>query len=199
MIISPPFLRNRTASQSDADWVEAMMPVNSRREYPLNAPESWHGGIHISHTDAGTTPEKVRAIADGTIVSFRKPSPPEKRDQFPLKYASLRGTDDGYVLLKHETEIGSGEDGKVVFYSLYMHLKFLEAAIKTDARIYRKDPLGSSGMTDGQNEFHFQVFCDDDNISKLTGRKTKELDISKDGRTDAVYGDIHFYLPAGTT
>ncbi|MEI9861711.1 M23 family metallopeptidase [Enterobacter bugandensis] len=199
MIISPPFLRNRTASQSDADWVEAMMPVNSRREYPLNAPESWHGGIHISHTDAGTTPEKVRAIADGTVVSFRKPSPPEKRDQFPLKYASLRGTDDGYVLLKHETEIGSGEDGKVVFYSLYMHLKFLEAAIKTDARIYRKDPLGSSGMTDGQNEFHFQVFCDDNNISKLTGRKTKELDISKDGRTDAVYGDIHFYLPAGTT
>jgi predicted chitinase len=199
MIISPPFLRDKDATQSDADWIEAMMPVNARRGYPLNASESWHGGIHISHTDAGITPEKVRAIADGTVVSFRKPSPPEKRDQFPLKYAPVRGTDDGYVLLKHETEIGSGEDGKVVFYSLYMHLKFLEAEIKADAKIYRKDPLGSSGMTDGQNEFHLQVFCDDDTISKLTGRKTKELDISKDGRTDAVYGDIHFYLPAGTT
>ncbi|MHA2899270.1 M23 family peptidase [Enterobacter sp. H2G27] len=199
MIISPPFLRDKEATQSEADWIEAMMPVNARRGYPLNASESWHGGIHISHTDTGTMPEKVRAIADGTVVSFRKPSPPEKRDQFPLKYAPVRGTDDGYVLLKHETEIGSGEDGKVVFYSLYMHLKFLEAEIKADAKIYRKDPLGSSGMTDGQNEFHFQVFCDDDNISKLTGRKTKELDISKDGRTDAVYGDIHFYLPAGTT
>lgn len=199
MIISPPFLRDRDATQSDSDWVEAMMPVNSRRGYPLNASESWHGGIHISHTDTGTTPEKVRAIADGTVVSFRKPSPPEKRDQFPLKYAPVRGTDDGYILLKHETEIGSGDDGKVVFYSLYMHLKFLEAGIKADARIYRKDPIGSCGMTDGQNEFHFQIFCDDDNISKLTGRKTEELDISKDGRTDAVYGDIHFYLPAGTT
>ncbi|MBM7344042.1 hypothetical protein [Pantoea coffeiphila] len=199
MIISPPFLRDIDATQSDADWIEAMMPVNSRRGYPLNASESWHGGIHISHTDAGTTPEKVRAIADGTVVSFRKPSPPEKRDQFPLKYAPVRGTDDGYVLLKHETEIGSGEDGKVVFYSLYMHLKFLESGIKADARIYRKDPLGSSGMCDGRNEFHFQVFCDDDNIRKLTGRKTQELDISTDGRTDAVYGDIHFYLPAGTT
>ncbi len=198
MIISPPFLRDKDATQSDADWVEAMMPVNSRRGYPLNASESWHGGIHISHTDAGTTPEKVRAIADGTVVSFRKPSPPDKRDQFPLKYAPNRGTDDGYVLLKHETEIGYGEDGKVVFYSLYMHLKFLETEIKADAKIYRKDPLGSSGMTDGQNEFHFQIFCDDDNIKKLTGRKTKELDVSKDGRTDAVYGDIHFYLPAGT-
>lgn len=198
MIISPPFLRDKDATQSDADWIEAMMPVNARRGYPLNASESWHGGIHISHTDAGITPEKVRAIADGTVVSFRNPSPPEKRDQFPLKYAPIRGTDDGYVLLKHETEIGSGEDGKVVFYSLYMHLKFLEAEIKADAKIYRKDPLGSSGMTDGQNEFHFQIFCDEANISKLAGRKTKELDISKDGRTDAVYGDIHFYLPAGT-
>ncbi len=199
MIISPPFLRDKDATQSDADWVEAMMPVNARRGYPINASESWHGGIHISHTDAGTSSEKVRAVADGTVVSFRKPSPPWKRDQFPLKYAPIRGTDDGYVLLKHETEIGSGEDGKVVFYSLYMHLKFLEAEIKADAGIYRKDPLGSSGMTDGQNEFHFQIFCDDNNVSKLTGRKTKELDISKDGRTDAVYGDIHFYLPAGTT
>ncbi|CZU84086.1 M23 family metallopeptidase [Enterobacter cloacae] len=198
MIISPPFLRDKDVTQSDADWIEAMMPVNARRGYPLNASESWHGGILISHTDTGTVPEKVRAIADGTVVSFRKPSPPEKRDQFPLKYAPVRGTDDGYVLLKHETEIGSGEDGRVVFYSLYMHLKFLETEIKADAKIYRKDPLGSSGMTDGQNEFHFQIFCDDANISKLTGRKTKELDISKDGRTDAVYGDIHFYIPTGT-
>ncbi len=198
MIISPPFLRDKDANQSDADWIESMMPVNARRGYPLNASGSWHGGIHISHTDSGTTPEKMRAIADGTVVSFRTPSPPEKRDQFPLKYAPIRGTADGYILLKHETEIGSGEDGKVIFYSLYMHLKFLEAEIKADVKVYRKDPLGSSGMTDGQNEFHFQIFCDDDNISKLTGRKTKELDISKDGRTDAVYGDIHFYLPAGT-
>ncbi|HGE6969501.1 TPA: M23 family peptidase, partial [Enterobacter kobei] len=53
MIISPPFLREKDASQSDTDWVEAMMPVNPRRGYPLNASESWHGGIHISHTDTG--------------------------------------------------------------------------------------------------------------------------------------------------
>ncbi len=30
MIISPPFLSDRDATQSDADWVEAMIPVNSR-------------------------------------------------------------------------------------------------------------------------------------------------------------------------
>lgn len=198
MIISPPFLRNRDAALSDAGWVDAMMPVSSSRGYPLNASDSWHGGIHISHTDSGTVPNKVRAIADGTVESFRIPSKPWKRDQFPLKYSPIRGTDDGYVLLKHETEIGSGEDGKVVFYSLYMHLKHLEAEIKTGAKIYRKSPLGSSGMTDGKNEFHFQIFCDESNISKLVGRTTGKLDINENGRTDIIYGDIHFYLPAGT-
>ncbi|MDT8891168.1 M23 family peptidase [Enterobacter cloacae] len=194
MIISPPFLRNRTASQTDADWTGAMMPVNTDQGFPLNGAESWHGGVHITHTDEGNSPEKIRAIADGVVVSFRQPS--SSKDAEPLNY--LGPTDDGYVLLKHETEIGSGEDGKVVFFSLYMHMKFLEAEIKQDAKIYRKAPLGSSGMCSGQNEFHFQIFCDDDNISKLAGRTTRELDVSKDGRTDAVYGDIHFYLPAGT-
>ncbi|WP_431648723.1 M23 family peptidase [Enterobacter hormaechei] len=194
MIISPPFLRNRTASQSDADWTGAMMPVNPDQGFPLNGAESWHGGVHITHTDEGMPNEKIRAIADGVVVSFRQPSP--SKDAEPLNY--LGPTDDGYVLLKHETETGSGDDGKVVFYSLCMHMKFLEAEIKQDAKIYRKAPLGSSGTCSGRNEFHFQIFCDDNNISKLTGRTTRELDVSKDGRTDAVYGDIHFYLPAGT-
>lgn len=194
MIISPPFLRNRVASQSDADWTGAMMPVNSVQGFPLNGAKSWHGGVHITHTDSGTPNEKIRAIADGVVVSFRQPS--SSKDAEPLNY--LGATDDGYVLLKHETETGSGEDAKIVFYSLCMHMKFLEAEIKQDAKIYRKAPLGSSGMCNGQNEFHFQVFCDDDNISKLTGRTARELDVSKDGRTDAVYGDIHFYLPIGT-
>ncbi|MCK7235274.1 M23 family metallopeptidase [Enterobacter bugandensis] len=195
MIISPPFLRNRTSSQSDADWTGAMMPVNTDQGFPLNGAQSWHGGVHITHTDSGTPPEKIRAIADGVVVSFRQPS--SSKDAEPLNY--LGPTDDGFVLLKHETETGSGDNGKVVFYSLCMHMKFLEAEIKQDAKIYRKAPLGSSGSCSGRNEFHFQIFCDDNNISKLTGRTTRELDVSKDGRTDAVYGDIHFYLPAGTT
>ncbi|EPR9733771.1 peptidase M23 [Enterobacter bugandensis] len=195
MIISPPFLRNRTASQTDADWTGAMMPVNTDQGFPLNRAQSWHGGIHITRTDSGTPPEKIRAIADGVVVSFRQPS--SSKDAEPLNY--LGPTDDGFVLLKHETETGSGDNGKVVFYSLCMHMKFLEAEIKQDAKIYRKAPLGSSGSCSGRNEFHFQIFCDDNNISKLTGRTTRELDVSKDGRTDAVYGDIHFYLPAGTT
>ena len=59
MIISPPFLRNRAASQSDADWTGAMMPVNTDMGFPLNGAESWHGG-HITHTDKGNPNEKIR-------------------------------------------------------------------------------------------------------------------------------------------
>ncbi len=142
----------------------------------------------------------MRAIADGTVISLRKSS--DKRDLAPFNInadkPNTKGSNDGYVLIKHETEIGSGDEGKVAFYSLYMHLKSLAETVKAGDKVYRKDPLGLPGMVDGVNAFHFQIFCDDDNISKLTGRKTGELDISKNGRTDAVYGDIHFYLPPQT-
>ncbi|NWA63826.1 M23 family peptidase [Pantoea sp. B9002] len=196
MIISPPILKAKSATETDAAWISRVMASDVHRSFPVSAAGSWHGGIHIKHTDNSSSPEKVRAIADGKVVSFRTPANDEAKCAEPL---NLNGaTDNGYVLLKHETEIGSGENGKVVFYSLYMHLKSLNAAIKSDALIYRKDALGTAGMVDGENAFHFQIFCDDDNIEKLTGRKTQKLDITRDGRTDAVYGDIHFVLPVGT-
>lgn len=195
MIISPPFLRDHTDNETDADWVNRMMPADPQRGFPISATRAWHGGIHIKHTDLGGNPEMVRAIADGTLVSLRKPSL-EKRDILPLNYNGP--TDCGYILLKHETEIGSGEGGKVVFYSLYMHLKSINSSISPGKTMYRKDPLGTIGMVDGQNAIHFQVFCDDANIKKLAGRTTPELDLSEDGRIDIVYGDIHFYLPSGT-
>ncbi|XES82999.1 M23 family peptidase [Franconibacter pulveris] len=197
MIISPPFIREQNASDSDYAWVNSMLPIDARRSFPLNAHGSWHGGVHVTHTDATSRPEMLRAIADGVVVSFRKPSALEKRDAFPLNYNGK--TDDGYVLLKHETAIGSGDSGSIVFYSLYMHLQNrLDPAIVEGAKIWRKDVIGQSGMVDGANAFHFQVFCDDENMMKLTGRTTPGLNIAADGRTDTVYGDIHFYLPAGT-
>lgn len=195
MIISPPFVRPRNAGESDPSWVNRMMPVDSRRGFPLNAYASWHGGMHVTHTDTTRQPEMVRAIADGEVVSFRAPCSTDHRDAFPLNYNGR--TDDGYVLLKHETDIG--ENCSVVYYSLYMHLRDrLDPAIRDGARIWRKDCIGQSGMVDDTNAFHFQVFCDDENMLKLTGRTTTELDITCDGRTDTLYGDIHFYLPPGT-
>ncbi|WP_312829734.1 M23 family metallopeptidase, partial [Pantoea anthophila] len=178
MIISPPLLKAKDAHETDTAWIERVMTVVDRREYPVNGYGSWHGGIHIRQTDEGRPAESVRAIADGTVVSLRKSS--DKRDIAPLNLNAgkpdVKGSDDGYVLLKHETEIGSGDEAKVVFYSLYMHLKSLAETVKAGERIYRKEPLGLPGMVDGVNAFHFQIFCDDDNISRLTGRKTRELD-----------------------
>ena len=199
MIISPPFVRPRNAGESDQSWVNRMMPVDINRDFPLNRRGSWHGGVHVLHTDRREEGydriEFVRAIADGEVVSFRSPSSTDKRDTFPLNYDGR--TNDGYVLLKHQTDIG--ENCSVVYYSLYMHLMDrLDPSIRVGAKVWRKDRIGQSGMVSETNAFHFQVFCDNENMLKLTGRTTPELDITRDGRTDTVYGDIHFYLPPGT-
>ncbi|NUL39433.1 M23 family peptidase, partial [Kosakonia sacchari] len=166
-----------------------MMPVDINRDFPLNRHASWHGGVHVLHTDRREEGydriEFVRAIADGEVVSFRSPSSTAKRDTFPLNYDGR--TDDGYVLLKHQTDIG--ENSHVEYYSLYMHLMDrLDPSIRDGARVWRKDRIGQSGMVSETNAFHFQVFCDNENMLKLTGRTTAELDITRDGRTDTVYG-----------
>ncbi len=101
--------------------IERMMPVEPDRDYPINYGGSWHGGIHVRHTNSDRQPEYVRAIADGVVVSIRNPSDQAACSLPPLNYNG--STDDGYVLLRHETEIGTGEDGNIVYYSLYMHRK----------------------------------------------------------------------------
>ncbi|WP_228940440.1 M23 family metallopeptidase [Photorhabdus thracensis] len=195
MIISPPMLRDKSATESDSVWVDKMIPVDARRGFPVNAWHTWHGGVHLVHSDSTSRPEKIRAIADGTVHFVRQPKF-SQRDRPPYNYNG--GTDCGCVVLKHETEIGRGENGKVVFYSLYMHLKTIDEAVSAGKTVYRKAPLGTVGQVDGVNAIHFQVFCDDTNLTKLVGRTTSELDITKDGRSDVIYGDIHFYLPVGT-
>ncbi|MDB6374262.1 peptidoglycan DD-metalloendopeptidase family protein [Photorhabdus bodei] len=194
MIISPPLLRNKSDTESDAAWIERMIPVDTRRGFPVNAWHTWHGGVHLIHSDSTSRPEKIRAIADGTVHFVRQPKF-SQRDQPPYNYNG--GTDCGCVVLKHETEIGNGENGKVTFFSLYMHLKTIDSTVSQGKTVYRKDPLGTVGQVDGANAVHFQIFCDDANLLKLVGRTERELNIIKDGRTDVVYGDMHFYLPAG--
>ncbi|HFJ9140317.1 TPA: hydroxyethylthiazole kinase [Salmonella enterica] len=191
MIISPPFLHEYSATEKDADWVNRVMPVDPQRNFPVNAGQSWHGGIHLT----GNPAEIVRCIADGKVMSLRQ-ADQTTRGIPPFNYNGT--TDSGYVLLKHETEIGRGEEGKIIYYSLYMHLKNIDSSIQPGKILYRKDPIGMAGMVDGQNACHFQIFCDDENIQKIAGRISAETDLTKNGRTDVVYGDSHFYLPAGT-
>ncbi|MCW7549295.1 M23 family metallopeptidase [Photorhabdus sp. APURE] len=195
MIISPPMLRDKSNTESDSVWVDRMILVDARRGFPVNAWHTWHGGVHLTHSDSTNRPEKIRAVADGTVHFVRQPQF-SKRDLPPYNYNG--GTDCGCVVLKHETEIGSGENGKVTFFSLYMHLKTIDSTVSQGKTVYRKDPLGTVGQVDGANAIHFQIFCDDTNLMKLVGRTKSELDITQNGRTDVVYGDMHFYLPSGT-
>lgn len=197
MLISPPFLKSRNSEENDNDWIDRMMPVDSHRSYPVNAYGSWHGGIHILNTDSGSRINYVRAIADGVVISFRQAGGASKRNEFPLNYNG--GTDDGYVLIKHDAEIGSGDNAKITFYSLYMHLKTIDSQITQGVYLNRKAVIGTSGQVDGTNALHFEIFCDDANVKRITGRDTPLLDLTKNGRLDAVYGDIHFYIPKNTS
>ncbi|BCG08633.1 M23 family metallopeptidase [Buttiauxella agrestis] len=191
MIISPPLLAERTDTENDADWVNRMMPADPQRNFPVNEGQSWHGGIHLTSSSS----DSVRCVADGKIISLRQPDPTAREIQ-PLNYNGA--TDNGYVLLKHETEIGSGEAGKIVWYSLYIHLNTIDSSVVPGETLYRKAPIGTTGLVDGKKALHFQIFCDDENIQKITGRTSPDTDLTKNGRLDVVYGDMHFYLPAGT-
>ncbi|MGK7287460.1 kinase [Buttiauxella agrestis] len=190
MIISPPLLAERTDTENDADWVNRMMPADPQRNFPVNEGQSWHGGIHLTSSSS----DPVRCVADGKIISLRQPDPTAREIQ-PLNYNGA--TDNGYVLLKHETEIGSGESGKIVWCSLYIHLNTIDSSVVPGKTLYRKAPIGTTGLVDGKKALHFQIFCDDENIQKITGRTSTDTDLTKNGRLDVVYGDMHFYLPAG--
>ncbi|EPY2150006.1 kinase, partial [Escherichia coli] len=102
MIISPPILHAHIDTEKDSDWVNRMMSVDPERNFPMNSGRSWHGGVHLN----GNLSETVRCIADGKVISIRQPEPAENTVP-PLNYNGV--TDKGYVLIKHETEIGSGE------------------------------------------------------------------------------------------
>ncbi len=195
MIISPPYLRPHSKNESDEAWVGKMMPVDVSRGFPINGKESWHGGVHIKHNDSSHPPEMLRAIVDGTIVFIREPAEKEKTKKEPLNYNGY--TDNGCIVIKHETEIGSGENAKITFFSMYMHLNFISNTLSVGGKVGRKDSLGTTGMVDGVNATHVQIYCEDQYIEKITGRSQPHLDTSKNGRVDVCFGDIHFYIPSG--
>lgn len=115
MIISPPYLPR----QSDAA-TDAMDAIKDRELfhgiYPICADRRWHGGSHIAPLSAN---EPVRAIADGEVIAYRVRQNLEGPDEGP------KDSNAGFVLLRHETE--TGENRKLRFYSLYMHLRHLGA------------------------------------------------------------------------
>ncbi|QCO67887.2 hydroxyethylthiazole kinase [Luteimonas yindakuii] len=105
------------------------------------------------------------------------------------------------MVIRHDTTIGSNGDAEteVRFYSIYMHLNDIRSANVVEGQlIHRKTELGTAGMFEGSaNLIHFEIVCDDANLQRLIGRNVGVLDLNADGRTDAVFGEMYFRLPAG--
>ena len=197
MHISPPILFPRKDNEDYASWVMRIMSVDPDRGFPVNGVESWHGGIHIAHTDTGALANPLRAVADGVVVWANSPATPEKRDAKPLNYDG--STDDGCVLIRHEMLIGELPE-VCVFYSLTLHMKQVRAEIqsKSGINVKRGQIIGTTGMVSGRNAYHFQMCCSAEMLKMLCGRDHGCLNITAPGRAKPRYGNRYFYLPVGT-
>lgn len=194
MIISPPFLSRTDTAVYDEQCVRSVMSggIWGSGGFPLGQAMVWHGGAHITAPNAN---EPVRAIADG-IVIFRREGGTAEYDGQPHS--------TGCVVIRHTTEIGAdpGTNGatavEVTYYSIYQHLRKLDAALPAlNQPIYRKDKLGLAGDIHGQpNRIHLEIIAGDADTQKLVGRKTAELPLNKDGRSNTVYGQLYVLLPA---
>ena len=171
MIISPPYLLTRNANETDEAWINRCMPGGEPGDgaYPLSNAMQWHGGLHLREPEAHAP---VRAIADGDVVFLRRPTQ-QPAGPLPVDHAqAYRGgwTDNGVVVLRHQTEIGEGANASVTFFSIYMHLREIDAAIQPNRRVYRKSPLGRAGQIYGDpGRLHFEIVCDDANLQRLVG------------------------------
>lgn len=204
MLISLPFLAD-AVTDADDDLVRYAMGGS----YPVTSHLEWHNGVHLI---SPTADAPVRAIADGKVIYVVQPDKEPSSDvTHAQNYGAADGktklwTDKGMLILEHETEIGANGTTPVTlkYYSVYMHLKTLEAEVSVGKQLYRKAKLGQPGQIYGQpNHMHFEVCMDEANITKLLGHAPGEHPAASqtptaDGRTDVVFGGTYVYLPANT-
>ncbi|UCR83642.1 M23 family metallopeptidase [Pseudomonas chlororaphis] len=199
MIISPPFLPAPVAGETDEAFLERAMVggVPGDGGFPLSFDLNWHGGVHLSSPKENEKFLPVRAIADGKLAYFRNPEAEVVDADHPLRFR--RGwTDNGCIVLRHETEIGEGAQSTVVFYSIYMHLSKINLSQpQVGMTIHRKDNIGEAGSIYGEKgRIHFEIVADQSQIAHLVGRATRDLDYqSNNGRTDSCWGDMYFFVP----
>lgn len=213
MLISYPVLPTSAVNDDEDVYFRNILAnhaLDDEGKYPISdvlAPTGpmyrWHGGIHMQ--GAG---EPVRAIADGTVVAYRFAPACEN-------YEGKGAYDTSFVLIRHETE--TGENTKVAYYSLYMHLanrgslladRYAQlppwmkqaapsaAVRKPNQKIWRKDILGFGGQLYDRETWHFEVFCTDSDIDAFW---RDSLFKSEGTGSDDYFGDAHFVLPAGRT
>ncbi|WP_374538741.1 hypothetical protein [Chitinimonas taiwanensis] len=202
MLISPPFLPTRQANETDEAWLSrALIEARGEGMYPVGNKLCWHGGVHLEAPEENRNRLRVRAIADGTVVFARAGEATRSDD--PAHVLNYNGwTSNGVVVLEHNTEIGATAEGvatSVRFYSIYMHLTDIPRSVRAGQSIHRKAEIGQAGYIEGQpNCMHFEIRCDTENLGRLAGRTTGDLATHRDGRSDAVFGEIYFHLPQGT-
>lgn len=231
MLISPPFLPAPDAD--DEAFVCAAMPdaidiaPNSGGaplgSYPLTTALTWHNGLHIdaprnaqapvTQSPAAPVPLRlpVRAIADGTVIFKREPKPANTDPADPQNYnpygSEPAWSDSGIVIVRHTTDIGaSGNTPTTVsYYSVYMHLSRIEAAVVEKQPIWRKDAMGTAGRILGrEHQIHFEICLNTAELQKLLGAgrpltwRDPATAPTADGRTDSVFGSVYVYLRAGT-
>jgi len=209
MITSPPFLSAAHPQQNDAmptaDAGNTVVPdgdvctasmlecAPGNGAYPISFNLGWHGGAHLRAPTEGGDALPVRAIADGKIVYVRKTDTTHKPT---LQYRNVR-TDDGCVVIRHDTEIGEGQKAKITYYSVYLHLQQVMPTLAVGNRIYRKDVVGTPGQIFGQYpQIHFEIICSEANLKNMIGRAPAPLG-NTPARSDAVYGDMWFFVPRG--
>lgn len=228
MIISPPFLPDRSTLTEEA-WLDAAMaqPISQltgtrapEGSFPLSLRLAWHNGLHIQAPQPGGSYLPVRAVADGEVVFVHAPTTPNTDVTHALNYNPFNNgtpspawTSDGFVVIRHTTEIGATgtTPTEVTYFSAYMHLSRLANCSKRNApwkagdAIYRKDELGAPGQIYGHGgQIHFEICCDETNLRQFVPRAPAWTDPlaptapNADGRTDSVFGSMYVYLPAGT-
>ena len=228
MIISPPFLPDR-AQLSEEAWLDIAMAQPLSRLSSTGAPEgsfplslrlAWHNGLHIQAPQPDGSYLPVRAIADGKVVYVHAPTTPNADVTHALNYnpfgdgtPSAAWTSDGFVVIRHTTEIGAAGSTptEVSYFSAYMHLSHIANCPKRHVPweagddIHRKDELGAPGRIYGHGgQIHFEICCDEANLRQFVPRAPAWTDPlapvapSADGRTDSVFGSMYVYLPAGT-
>ncbi|MDM0123407.1 M23 family metallopeptidase [Variovorax arabinosiphilus] len=220
MIISPPFLP--TSDADDLRYVAIAMPDSvdiapgsggaPAGSYPLTTAMTWHNGLHIqAPRDAQNQHLPVRAIADGTVIFKRAPKPANNTATDAQNYNPYSNTpawtDNGIVIVRHTTDIGAtgNTPTTVTYYSAYMHLSSIDAAVEEKKPIWRKDVIGKAGQIYGRDhQIHFEICLNPDELQKLMGVNRPitwgdpATAPTADGRTDAVFGSLYVYLPAGT-
>lgn len=201
MLISPPFLPPRQDNETEDAWLDRCMSGYKAGQgaFPIGNNMAWHGGLHLAAPALGAGFEPVRAIADGVLL-YKQPSTATRIPE--LKNSNNRvENDNGVIILKHATDIGTGEHASnITFYSLYMHMDTLADHLPAvGSMVYRKDVLGIAGTVDNRpRTIHFEIVCDDANLKKLLNRTSGEVALGNNGRSDAVYGENHYLLPANT-